>query len=140
MFGSTIEYAEIAAQCNNGGIIIAKNTSFKDNIVDLTLYNYTISGSNVSYIQNCNLYTTQNLYDKGYSPTYHIDINQSPGFNVKGSRFYNNYASDNGLHHLLWGYGIKSINSSLSVIPYIYNGTVIRCGFSDLDFGIKLDL
>jgi len=132
--GSTIEFAEKGIEVTGGGIVNAQYADFKDNIIDVKFNSFSSFGDNISYFQLCNFYTTSELYDKGYNPTYHAHIYNAPGLEFKGCDFYNNYAYNNGINYTYWGSGILSSLSSLEVN---LNGTSTPSTFSNLNYGIK---
>ncbi len=130
--GSTIEFAEKGIEVTGGGIVNATLANFKDNIIDVKFNSYSSFGDNISYFSNCNFYTTDELYNKGYNPTYHAHIYNAPGLEFKGCDFYNtNY---NYVTYTQWGSGILSSLSSLEVNLY---GTSTPSTFSNLNYGIK---
>jgi len=130
---STIEFAEKGIEVIGGGIASAQLANFKDNINDVKFTSYSSFGDNISYFDRCNFYTTAELYDKGYNPTYHAHIWSAPGLEFKGCDFYNNYAYNNGISYSNWGSGILSSLSSLLVCDKNSD----PCTFSHLNYGIK---
>ncbi|PLX07667.1 MAG: hypothetical protein C0596_09535 [Marinilabiliales bacterium] len=114
MSNSTIEFAEKGIEANNGGIVKAYNSSFKDNIIDVSFVSYSYQGvDNISLFSTCEFYTTSDLYNKGYTPSYHAHIWTAPGLEFYGCSFRNEYASSVAVSQR--GGGILSTSSSIIV-------------------------
>lgn len=147
MVNSTIEYATVGVEANTGGILRAFNSSFKDNIKDVKFASFT-KNDNISEFSTCNFYTTQALYDKGYSPVFHAEIWTAPGVSFKACNFSNDYAASVPLNQ--WGVGVLATESSVTVdakctvqealgIPCPDSKTV-RGTFTNLYYGIKANI
>ncbi|MDD4150250.1 MAG: T9SS type A sorting domain-containing protein [Bacteroidales bacterium] len=144
MSNSTIEFAEKGIEANNGGIVRAYNSIFKDNIIDLKFAAYN-GYDNISFLLNCDLKTTEDFYNKGYSAPCHVEIWTAPGVLFSGCNFINEYASSVSIAQR--GVGILSTASSISVVEKcsrmpIYGGpcpdaNTTRGSFINLHYGIK---
>jgi hypothetical protein len=129
---ATIEFAEIAVEAPNGGIVRTSTANFKDNVIDVSF-----SGNNnydQTVLSGSNFYTTADLYNKGYNPSYHAHLWNGSGVIFKGCDFYNDYAYQNSISYNYWGVGILATLSNIIVEE---TGTT-RGNFSHLNYGLKL--
>lgn len=162
---SIIEYAETAILAGSknvdsesdpyyiraGGIVKARNTHFRNNVVDIEFYPYRnfhpydqkIELPNSSKFENC-LFETDNNSMYYYLPDKHVILTQVKGVDFYGCSFLGSGLDD--LHHFTdreIGYGIYSSGSTFKVDDYCSSqatpcpaSSLIHSEFKNLRYGI----
>lgn len=162
---SILEYAKIAIIAGSpdierdapdpyvkaGGIIIAKNTSFYNNKIDIQFHPYKnmhpfypkVELNNQSYFVRC-IFKTDNDYDFYYSPDKHVFLVEVKGISFKACDFLG--TAPGKVHYsaeMQKGYGIYSLGSSFD-LDYLCDAASDpcpdtaqeKCIFENLGYGI----
>jgi hypothetical protein len=130
----------------NGGIVIAINSIFKNNMCDVRVYPYQnyhpvtgVKKDNVSQFLNCK-FTTNDFKKHTYTP-WHVSIRECNGIVFKGCDFANEETSLT-TNFFYWGSGIYAANASVKILPLCNNvitcATVDRCKFKNLERGVYI--
>lgn len=93
----------------SGGLIIANDATFKNNIVAIEFLPYDFR--NNSNFNRCSFLTNSALYE-GRFPDYFVKLNSVSNVRFKGCNFTNTYASSNISH---WGNGIYAYDADVLV-------------------------
>jgi hypothetical protein len=155
---TTIEYAENAVLLSeqfanggfnmqrNGGVVIAANSVFKNNLCDVRVYKYQnynpitqIKKDNSSLFVNCR-FVTNELKKHTYTP-WHVIIRESNGITFKGCDFANQEATL-PTNIFYWGSGIYGQNSSIKLLPLCNNNVscnvIDKNTFTNLQRGVSI--
>ncbi|MFN8308337.1 MAG: hypothetical protein U0T73_00095 [Chitinophagales bacterium] len=141
---ASIENAQIGIQSVNGGIVQASNSNFRNNNIDVAIWiyrNFTPSNPlnirpDLSYIKNCNFFTTE-IFSDNSKPLHHCSLWAVQGISIDACHFEN---STN--HNLLpRGNGIFSVDANFTVGGCTYNvlGNCISnhpSTFKNLTYGV----
>ena len=133
--GAVIENAKVAistkgdASCwpyaGTGGIIIAKNSTFRNCEYAIKMYkhknthpniNYPYRAKEKSYIRQCRFETSGNLLETGLKPKCFIYLDGVYGLNILGNDLVNDNFAESNQYDL--GYGILSYQSSFRIDEY----------------------
>lgn len=151
---STVENAMVAAanwQENNwastGGVIKAKNSTFKNNRTDVVHRAYpnplnpNVPKTNSSNYINCDFITSAKLNNPNISPWAHLDLYAVYNINIMGCRFINSVP--NLYTTTARGRGINSFNATFKVQNYCTSFSLscppqntITSSFENLWYGI----
>lgn len=131
-YNSTLEEAAVPA--TGGGIIMANNAVFRNNLVAVQFEKYTLKSS-ISFFNLCNFITDYDLQPI-YEPKQFIRLNEVGGLYFGGCSFTNERTKDYDIEK--YGTGIYSNNSHFVVDRYIYNNLAdtMKCTFKNLNYGI----
>lgn len=118
--GGTISQAKIGVRnyysgwSNSGGVILAQNANFKNNIMDVDFkgdyFPNTTPINNASWFYGCNFATTSTI-GLNFAPTTHVNIYKTNGVVFKGCTFQYTVSSSSSGH----GNGITSVDASYLV-------------------------
>ncbi|MEA1874206.1 MAG: T9SS type A sorting domain-containing protein [Bacteroidota bacterium] len=134
--GSNIEFAEKGVDAPAGGFILAYDSYFVNNIINVDITGYT---DQHSILSRCVLQWDDELYDKGYNPAISLHLWNASGVRVYASHFAN--AASSGVSITDRGTGILADITDFTLkglctnIPYYTEYD--RNSFENLNYAIK---
>lgn len=124
--GGSIEFARIAVHAENGGVVQAWNSSFRNNQSGVEFYWYTnslpsgpLAGTpqpNLSYFDNCDFETTALFNYSAQLPKQFVYLEHVDGITFRGCRFRN--TAPENFHINNRGSGIIAQAASFSVLRH----------------------
>lgn len=128
---------------NQGGIIIAENANFVNNLRDVQFLSYqNPMGNDRSYFHKCNFKTTSALINNWF-PIVRVSMWDTRGISFLGCNF--EYAAGNAYQLSNKGEGIYSIDATYNIDQYCANNnnnpcnTPIKTQFKGFDNGLVVD-
>lgn len=129
--GTLISNAKCAVKSLDGGIVLARESTFRDNLIGVSIKSYhnstnsisSLKIDNVSRIYKCSFETTDHLAQLQYNPESFIELIVVEGVDIIGNTFINsnqyNYLYNRRGIGVYCLYAAMDLNSSCSeVIPY----------------------
>lgn len=98
----------------DGGIIRAKDATFRNNWYDVEMRKYTVGTVNQSFFTNCTFVTDDALNIPTINPANHVQLNDLLNITFKGCDFKNTYATD--VSNIGWlGNGINAMDAKITI-------------------------